>query len=94
MFTAVSLLKCQAGKEARFEELLREAARRSREEPGNRRYQVFRSVEEPSTFLAYHEYVDREAFDAHMASPAFWEVFSFAKELFDGTPPPNFYQPV
>jgi autoinducer 2-degrading protein len=46
----------------------------SREEPGNLVYQVHRSTENRCLFFIYEQYVDRDAFDSHVASTHFAEI--------------------
>ena len=43
----------------------------SRAEPGNRRYHIYRSLEEPRRFVLFEEYDDEAAFEAHRSTPYF-----------------------
>ena len=75
MLTVVAILKAQPGKEAELEDLMSRMAVATRQEPGNRRYDLFRSVEEPSTYLLYEKYDDKAALEAHGKSAHFREIF-------------------
>jgi quinol monooxygenase YgiN len=46
----------------------------SRAEPGNLVYQVHRSSEDRRVFFIYEQYLDRAAFDGHVASPHFERI--------------------
>jgi quinol monooxygenase YgiN len=43
----------------------------TRAEPGNLDFVALRSTEDPDAFVLYERYTDREAFEAHQASPHF-----------------------
>lgn len=45
----------------------------TRAEPGNVRYLVYRSKEEPRRFVLVEEYADEAAFEAHRGAPYFTE---------------------
>lgn len=56
----------------KVEEFIREAmanARASRKEPGNLRFDVFRSVESPTKFGLYEVYKDEQGFLEHQKTP-------------------------
>ena len=59
------------GREAAFEERLREMVRLTRQEPGCLTYIPQRSREQPRTYLLYERYVDQAAMDAHRDSDYF-----------------------
>jgi quinol monooxygenase YgiN len=46
----------------------------SRAEPGCRLFIVNRAVDDRRKFLLYEQFVDRAAFEAHTATPAFKEI--------------------
>ena len=93
MLTVVAVMKCQPGKEAQYEELMAKLVAQSRQEPGNQRYQLFRSVEDPSTFLVYEQYDDKPAFKAHAGSAHFKEVSALFKDVLEGQTEVALYQP-
>jgi quinol monooxygenase YgiN len=45
----------------------------TRGEPGNRRYLIYRSMDEPRRFVLVEEYADEAAFEAHRATAYFEE---------------------
>ena len=59
------------GEEERVAAALRRLIGPSREEPGNLVYQLHRDPDDPRRFFAYEQYVDRSAYDAHLASAHF-----------------------
>lgn len=62
-FTAV------AGRAAAVATLLRDYAVSVREEPGNVLFEATCRIDEPEAFFVYEEYVDEEAFQAHLNAP-------------------------
>ncbi|KAA9158719.1 antibiotic biosynthesis monooxygenase [Amycolatopsis acidicola] len=67
----IACYRVRAGAEEQVAEALREMVEPTRAEPGNRRYEVFRSPEDPAVFVLVEEYDDSAAFDAHLASDHF-----------------------
>jgi len=63
--------KARPGTEKRIEQILAEMVKHTRQEPGCLIYQPHRSLEDPTTFLLYEQYVDKAAFDTHIASDYF-----------------------
>ncbi len=63
--------KARPGTEKRIEQILAEMVKHTRQEPGCLMYLPHRSLEDSTTFLLYEQYVDKAAFDAHMASDYF-----------------------
>jgi quinol monooxygenase YgiN len=51
--------------------ILRQLRDATRVEPGCIRYDVARSINDPSVFALFEEYVDQAALDAHLASESF-----------------------
>ena len=51
--------------------LLRELRDTTRKEPGCLRFDVARSIQNPSVFALYEEYSDEAALETHLASEAF-----------------------
>ena len=66
--------RAKAGKEDRLLEVIREITPPSRAEPGNVFYQAQRSVDDPRLFYLYEQYVDEDAYKAHVESPHFQEI--------------------
>jgi autoinducer 2-degrading protein len=64
-------------KEGRHEEvaaLAQQMIPGTRAEPGCRLFTVNQSADDPRKFLLYEQFVDRRAFEAHTATPAFKEI--------------------
>lgn len=68
MFVVIARYRVDPANQERVRQLLVPLAAASREEPGNRGYEVLNDLEDPAEFRIIEHYVDRAAFDAHMAS--------------------------
>jgi len=51
------------------ERLITRLAEDVRQEPGNQEFTVYQRAEDPCRFLVFERYVDRAAFEAHLAAP-------------------------
>lgn len=60
--------KARPGEEDTVLDLLRQVSRASSAEPGCRLFWVHRSIQDPSVFLMYEQYVSEAAFKLHAAS--------------------------
>ncbi|MGH2511431.1 MAG: putative quinol monooxygenase [Candidatus Limnocylindrales bacterium] len=60
--------KAQPGEAEAVLDLLRQVSRASSAEPGCLLFWVHRSIQDPSVFLLYEQYVSEAAFKAHAAS--------------------------
>ena len=60
-----------AGNRDQVTALLSRHTAATRAEPGNLDFVALRSTEDPDAFVLYERYTDREAFEAHLASPHF-----------------------
>jgi quinol monooxygenase YgiN len=63
--------QAMAGKGDEVAALLARHTAATRAEPGNLDFVALRSTEDPDAFVLYERYTDREAFEAHQASPHF-----------------------
>lgn len=63
--------QAMAGKGDEVAALLARHTAATRAEPGNLDFVALRSTEDPDAFVLYEWYTDREAFEAHQASPHF-----------------------
>lgn len=61
------------GAAGRVEQHLRQMVEPTRQEPGCRRYDVYRSREDEAVFVLVEEYDDEDAFEAHRAADYFRE---------------------
>lgn len=50
--------------------LLRDYAATVRQEPGNAVFEATQHADNPDAFFVYEEYVDHDAFQAHLAAPS------------------------
>ena len=66
--------RAKEGKADRLLEVIREMTPPSRAEQGNLFYQAQRSVDDPQLFYLYEQYVDEDAYKAHVESPHFQEI--------------------
>ncbi len=71
MLTVVAIIKAQPDKGDALGNILTRLAAAVKNEPGNKRYDLFRSVADPNAFLVYEEYVDQAALEAHAGSEHF-----------------------
>ena len=51
------------------ERLIIRLAEDVRQEPGNQEFTVYQRVEDPCRFFVFERYVDRAAFEVHLAAP-------------------------
>lgn len=70
-YVVCAIWVAREGEEERVAAALRRLIGPSREEPGNLIYQLHRDPMDRRRFLAYEQYVDRSAYDAHLSSPYF-----------------------
>jgi quinol monooxygenase YgiN len=86
MITIVATLKVKAGSEDKLINALNKAAEQVKNEPGNSRYELYRSAADPTTFIVYEDYADLAAIEAHANAPYIKELFAEMGPLFDGRP--------
>jgi quinol monooxygenase YgiN len=77
--TLAITLTCRDGAAETFRRTLSEITPPSRDEPGSLAFVTHQSPEDPNMFFVYESYVDEQAYEAHLASPAFKRV---EEELF------------
>ena len=73
MFVVVAQWYAKAGAEDQVAETLKIAVRNSRTEPGCVLFMANRSVDDPRKFVLYEQFVDKAAFEAHLATDSFKE---------------------
>jgi len=86
MVTLVVTLPVQPGKENKLIEITSKLVEKVKNEPGNRSYELFRSVSNPSTFLMFEEYVDEAAMEAHSSSSYLKEALGELGSVLAGPP--------
>lgn len=67
-------LRCQDGSAETFASVLADIAPGSRAEPGNIRFEVAQSIDDPNTFVVVESYVDEAAYGEHLRTPGFGRV--------------------
>ena len=67
-FTLIAAFTARTGEEERVALLVRDLAEQVRAEPGNRIFEPSRHRENLRGFLVYEDYVDADAFAAHLAA--------------------------
>ncbi|GBH23243.1 putative quinol monooxygenase [Burkholderia vietnamiensis] len=65
---------------------LRSMVAKTRVEPGNRRYDLFRGQDGSPNLHQYEVYDDQAAFDAHLASPHFTQFRTKSADWFSAPP--------
>jgi quinol monooxygenase YgiN len=68
-FTLVLRLKLKDGAAARFEAAFAKAAQATRQEKGNRAYDLNRDTQTPTQYLLYERWQDLSALEAHLKTP-------------------------
>ena len=79
-------LKVKEGKEPKMEQLLTDMVKKVATEPGALAYTVHRSTVDPTLFMIYEKYVDKEAFSFHKDTPHFAALGGSLGEILDGAP--------
>ena len=73
MFVVVAQWYAKAGADDQIAEILKTAVRNSRTEPGCVLFMANRSIDDPRKFVLYEQFVDKAAFEAHLATDSFKE---------------------
>jgi autoinducer 2-degrading protein len=95
MITIAALIRAQEGKADRIEEEFRKmTVEVQNNEPGNLKYIVHRSIDDPNRFFVYEIYKDEEAIKAHTSTPHFKTLFTTINPLMDGEPDVGHYQEI
>jgi quinol monooxygenase YgiN len=79
-------LKAKEGKERKMEKLLTDMTQKVATEPGALAYTIHRSTVDPTVFMIYEKYTDKEAFAFHKDSAHFAALSGSLGELLDGAP--------
>jgi quinol monooxygenase YgiN len=70
-YVVTAIWKAKKGQEDKIAEMIGKMTPPSRKEPACLVYQAHRSLEDPTVFFLYEQYVDAAGYEAHMASPHF-----------------------
>ena len=90
----VARLKAKNGKEEEMETALREMVSKVEKEEGTLVYKLHRSQKDPSVFLFYEKYKDKDALSHHSSTPYFKELFGLLGPLFEGAPEIEMYDEI
>jgi quinol monooxygenase YgiN len=92
MMTIVAKLKVKPGSEQAMKDAMKEAAKAVRaSEPGNLAYAPHQSQGDPTLFLFYEKYKDKEAIDFHRQQEHYKAFGKKIGGLLDGKPEIEFY---
>lgn len=64
-YTLLFRMRIHEGKTGRFLDVMREITEQTRKEPGNLVFELRSDPRQPDTFIGFHCYVDKAAFDLH-----------------------------
>ncbi|MFH1241816.1 MAG: putative quinol monooxygenase [Pseudomonadota bacterium] len=90
----VASLKAKSGKEGEMEKALREMVSKVEKEEGTLAYTLHRSQKDPSLFLLYEKYKDKDALSHHSSTPYFKEFFNLLGPMLDGKPKIDMYDEI
>jgi len=90
----VAKLKAKSGKEEEFEKILTDMVGKVGQEEGTLTYTLHRSQKDPTVFLFYEKYKDKNALSFHSATPYFKEMFGAIGPLLDGDPEIGMYNEI
>ena len=90
----VAKLKAKSGEEEKMEKALVDIIPKVEQEEGTLMYTLHKSQKDPTVFLFYEKYADKEALKFHSATPYFKELFGTLSSLLDGAPEIEMYDEV
>jgi quinol monooxygenase YgiN len=94
MLTVVAVLKAKEGKEKDMEEALKKIVPLVAAEAGTLAYALHRAKKDPTKFLFYEKYQDKEALNSHSSTPYFMELFGTIGPFLDGNPSIDIYEEI
>lgn len=72
-YVVAAIWRAKPGKEDIIAEVINTMTPLSRQEPGCLFYQAHRSVDDPTVFYLYEQYVDAGGYETHIETPHFTE---------------------
>ena len=90
----IAKLKAKDGKEGDMEEALRGMISKVQNEEGTLTYTLHRSKKDPSLFMFYEKYKDKDALSYHSSTPYFKELFGRLGSLLEGEPGVEMYEEI
>jgi quinol monooxygenase YgiN len=94
MMIIVAKLKAKDGKAEEMEKALEEMVGKVKDEEGTLAYTLHKSKKDPSVFLIYEKYKDKDALSFHSSTPHFKELFGLLASLQDGAPEIEVYDEI
>lgn len=85
-FTLVIRFNLKEGAGAKFEAAFAKAAPATRQEKGNRAYDLNRDIQTPTKYILYERWQDLAALEAHLKTPIITKLLAETAELQDGPP--------
>jgi quinol monooxygenase YgiN len=86
VIVVIGRVRCEPERRERLVALLERMQQESRREEGCLRYGFFAAVEDPLSFVAVEEWVDRAALDRHFAQPHLHEFVTGLLEVVSEQP--------
>ena len=90
----VAKLKAKSGNEGEIEKVLTDMVGKVGQEEGTLAYTLHRSRKDPTVFLFYEKYKDKDALSFHSSTPYFKEMFCAIGPLLDGDPEIDMYNEI
>ena len=90
----IAKIQAKAGKEAELEKAFREFVKKVQTEEGALAYEVHRDHKDPSIFITYEKYKDKEALNNHPSTQHVQEFIPVLMSLIEGAPALNYYDEV
>jgi len=90
----VAKLKAKSGEEGKMEKALVDIIPQVEQENGTLVYTLHKSQKDPTVFLFYEKYKDKDALKHHSSTPYFKELFGTLSPLLDGAPEIEMYDEV
>jgi len=90
----IAKIKAKSGKEEEIEKAFKEFLKKVEPEEGTLVYEVHRDHKDPSIFITYEKYRDKDALNFHGATTHVQEFFGVLMQLVYGAPSLNFYDEV
>jgi quinol monooxygenase YgiN len=81
----VARIKAKPGCEQKLEEAMRSMITKVRSEPGCEQYILHRAIKDPTQFVFFEVYKDKEALDFHGKTPHMAELGKAMRELIEST---------
>jgi quinol monooxygenase YgiN len=85
-FTLVVRVKVKEGAAAKFEAAFAKAAQTTRQEKGNRAYDLNRDTQTPTQYLLYERWQDLPALEAHLKTPYITKLLAELGDLLAAPP--------